>query len=87
MGIYVYESRALEHLPDGPCSFPELVQLMLDAGEDICAYRSDDVWYDLGTIAEYERAVAELDRLGGARREVRLEFVNIAGSGGAAGCS
>ena len=24
MGVYVYEARALEHLPDGPCQFPEL---------------------------------------------------------------
>jgi NDP-mannose synthase len=66
MGIYVYEARVLDHLPDGPCSFPELVQILLAAGEDICAYRCEDVWYDLGTISEYERAVAELDRLGSA---------------------
>ena len=30
MGIYVYEARVLEHLPDGPCQFPELVQRLLD---------------------------------------------------------
>jgi NDP-sugar pyrophosphorylase family protein len=66
MGIYVYEARALDHLPDGPCSFPELVHLLLAAGEDVCAYRSDDAWYDLGTVSEYERAVSELDHLGGA---------------------
>ena len=66
MGIYVYEARVLERLPGGPCSFPELVQLLLAAGERVCAYPSDDVWYDLGTFNEYERAVSELDRLGGA---------------------
>jgi len=66
MGIYVYESRALEHLPDGPCQFPDLVQRLLAAGEHVCAYRSEDTWYDLGTIREYERAVAELEARGGS---------------------
>ena len=65
MGIYVYEARVLEHLPDGPCQFPELVQRLLDAGERISAYQTDEAWYDLGTISEYERAVAELERRGG----------------------
>ena len=32
MGIYVYDERALAHLPDGPCQFPELVLRLLDAG-------------------------------------------------------
>jgi NDP-mannose synthase len=66
MGVYVYEARALEHLPDGACQFPELVERLLAAGEHVCAHRSDDMWFDLGTIAEYERAVAELDSRGGA---------------------
>jgi NDP-sugar pyrophosphorylase family protein len=65
MGIYIYEAHVLEHLPHGPCSFPELVQLLLDAGERVVAYRSEDAWFDLGTISEYERAVAELERRGG----------------------
>jgi NDP-mannose synthase len=65
MGIYVYEPRALDHLPDGPCQFPDLVQRLLDAGEHVEAYRSQDDWFDIGTIAEYERATAELERRGG----------------------
>jgi NDP-sugar pyrophosphorylase family protein len=66
MGIYVYEARVLDHLPDGPCQFPELVQRLLEAGELVCAHRSDARWYDLGTVSEYERAVSELDSLGSA---------------------
>lgn len=57
MGIYVYEPRALEHLPDGPCQFPDLVLRLLAAGEHVAAYKSDAEWYDIGTIGEYERAV------------------------------
>src|SRR3954453_8789244 len=65
MGIYASESRVLDYLPDGACQFPELVQRLLDAGEAISVYRSDDDWFDIGTIGEYERAVAEVERRGG----------------------
>jgi NDP-mannose synthase len=66
MGIYAYEPRALSHLPaEGPCQFPELVERLLEAGEHVAAYRSDAEWYDIGTIGEYDRAVAELERRGG----------------------
>jgi NDP-sugar pyrophosphorylase family protein len=65
MGIYVYESRVLEYLPDGPCEFPELVLRLLDTGERVSAYRSDHDWFDIGTAGEYERAVAEVERRGG----------------------
>jgi NDP-sugar pyrophosphorylase family protein len=65
MGVYVYESRALEHLPDGPCQFPDLVQRLLAAGEHVGTYRSEDDWFDIGTVGEYERAVDELERRGG----------------------
>jgi NDP-sugar pyrophosphorylase family protein len=62
MGIYCYEERALEHLPDeGPCQFPELVLKLLAAGERVAAYRTDAAWYDIGTLPEYERAQADLE--------------------------
>jgi NDP-sugar pyrophosphorylase family protein len=63
MGIYVYEPRALAHLPsEGSCQFPELVLRLLEAGERVEPFRSDAVWYDIGTITEYERAVQDLRR-------------------------
>jgi NDP-sugar pyrophosphorylase family protein len=61
MGIYVYEPRALEFLPDGPCPFPDLVHLLIDAGEKVAVYRSEDDWFDIGTLGEYERAVTEME--------------------------
>jgi NDP-sugar pyrophosphorylase family protein len=66
MGVYVYDARVLEHLPDGPCQFPELVRRLLSADEKVVGFRSDATWYDLGTITEYERAVAELERRDGS---------------------
>jgi NDP-sugar pyrophosphorylase family protein len=58
MGIYVYDPRALRHLPsEGPCQFPDLVLRLIAAGDRVAAYRSDAVWYDIGTLADYERAL------------------------------
>jgi NDP-mannose synthase len=59
MGIYVYEPRALDHLPPGQCQFPELVNRLVDAGEHVATFKSDAVWYDIGTPSEYERAVSD----------------------------
>ncbi|MGN6372017.1 MAG: sugar phosphate nucleotidyltransferase [Solirubrobacteraceae bacterium] len=56
MGIYVYEPRALTHIPDGPFQFPDLVLALIAAGEQVAAYRCDAEWYDVGTFDELERA-------------------------------
>jgi NDP-mannose synthase len=62
MGIYVYDERALRYLADGPCQFPELVLRLLAAGERVAACESDADWYDIGTVGEYERAAADVER-------------------------
>ncbi len=62
MGIYVFDVRALSWLPDGPSHVPELVQRLLDAGECVATYESDADWYDIGTVGEYERAAADVER-------------------------
>jgi NDP-sugar pyrophosphorylase family protein len=62
MGIYVYEPEALNYLPsDGPCQFPDLVLALLADGKRVAAFPSDAEWYDIGTIAEYERAIQALE--------------------------
>jgi NDP-sugar pyrophosphorylase family protein len=61
MGIYVYEPEALNYLPsEGPCQFPDLVLALLADGKRVAAFPSDAEWYDIGTIAEYERAIEAL---------------------------
>ena len=57
MGVYVYEPAALDHLPAGPCQFPDLVQRLVAAGQPVGAFRTDAHWFDIGTFAEYERAL------------------------------
>jgi NDP-mannose synthase len=62
MGIYVYDERALEHIPaDGPCQFPALVVRLLDAGQRVVGFRSEAEWYDIGTPEEHQRAVSAFE--------------------------
>ena len=62
MGIYVYEPTVLDHIPDGPFQFPELVQTLIAAGEPVAAYRTDAQWYDVGTVGELELATQALEQ-------------------------
>lgn len=62
MGIYVYDVRALDYLPAGPCQFPDLVLRLIDAGETVTTFTSDADWYDIGTLAEFERASRDFER-------------------------
>jgi NDP-sugar pyrophosphorylase family protein len=62
MGVYVYDERALGFLPEGQCQFPDLVLRLLDAGERVAAFQSDADWFDIGTMGEYERAAADVER-------------------------
>ena len=62
MGVYVYDERALRFLPEGLCQFPDLVLRLLEAGERVAAFESDADWFDIGTMGEYERAAAEVER-------------------------
>jgi NDP-sugar pyrophosphorylase family protein len=62
MGIYVFDARALAWLPDGASQLPDLVQRLLQGGKRVAAYETDADWYDIGTVGEYERAAADVER-------------------------
>jgi NDP-sugar pyrophosphorylase family protein len=58
MGIYVMEPEVLEHIPERTYfDFPDLVTALLEADLPVGAYRSDDLWFDIGRHEDYERAV------------------------------
>jgi NDP-mannose synthase len=60
-GVYVYDHRVLVKMPEGPCQFPDLVQLLLACGERVAAYSAFDAeWFDIGTVGELERATTRL---------------------------
>ena len=64
MGIYAYSPRALEHIPEGYFDFPTLVKALLAAGEKISTYPFEGTWFDIGTPADYDGAVARFDEDG-----------------------
>src|SRR5439155_2334093 len=57
MGIYVIEPAALEYIPPGGYfDFPDLVDALLAADEQVGAFLYDGLWLDIGRHDEFERA-------------------------------
>jgi NDP-mannose synthase len=62
MGVYVYEPHVLQYIPKGQyLDFPDLVKLLLEMGERVKGYRSQDYWLDIGRREDYELAQVEYD--------------------------
>lgn len=61
MGIYAYNARVIEHIPDGPFDFPDVVAALMNAGESVRTFQSEGAWFDIGTLPEYQRAAAALE--------------------------
>jgi NDP-mannose synthase len=60
MGIYVYEPQVLRYMPKGQyLDFPDLVRLLLEKGEKISGFHSQDYWLDIGRREDYELAQLE----------------------------
>jgi len=62
MGIYVYEPRVLQYIQKGAhLDFPDLVLRLLDRGEKVVGFHSDDYWLDIGRREDYELAQREFE--------------------------
>jgi NDP-sugar pyrophosphorylase family protein len=60
MGVYVYEPRVLGYIPKRQyLDFPDLVKLLLEMGEKVTGFRSQDYWLDIGRREDYELAQQE----------------------------
>ena len=60
MGIYVYEPHVLNYIPkDCYLDFPDLVKLLLEMGEKVTGFCSNDYWLDIGRREDYELAQVE----------------------------
>jgi NDP-mannose synthase len=60
MGVYVYEPHILRYIPKGQyLDFPDLVRLLLDMGEKVSGFQSQDYWLDIGRREDYELAQRE----------------------------
>lgn len=57
MGIYVYEPRVLTWIEPGKhLDFPDLVLRLISDKQNVCAYRTDCMWLDIGRPDDYARA-------------------------------
>ncbi|EHQ87550.1 sugar phosphate nucleotidyltransferase [Desulfosporosinus youngiae] len=57
MGIYVVNKRILSLIPDNErYDMPDLVQTLLSQHAQVVSYESDDLWFDIGTPADLEKA-------------------------------
>jgi len=57
MGVYVYEPRVLKYIPKGKyMDFPDLVRILLEKGEKVTGFCSQDYWLDIGRREDYELA-------------------------------
>jgi Nucleoside-diphosphate-sugar pyrophosphorylase involved in lipopolysaccharide biosynthesis/translation initiation factor 2B, gamma/epsilon subunits (eIF-2Bgamma/eIF-2Bepsilon) len=57
MGIYVINKRVLSLIPeDKPFDMPDLVQCLLKKAAKVTGYESSDLWFDIGTMADLEKA-------------------------------
>lgn len=62
MGIYVYEPAVLKYIePDCYLDFPNLVLRLLENGEKVVGYSSNDFWLDIGNQEDYARAQEEFE--------------------------
>ncbi len=67
MGVYVYEPRVLRHIGAGEyLDFPDLVLRLMDCGEKVVGYRSEDFWFDIGRREDYELAQQEFQNYAAA---------------------
>ena len=64
MGIYCFSPRVLAHIERGKAlDFPTLVGKLIEAGETVRAWRSDDYWLDIGRHDDYEAALDEFEQV------------------------
>jgi NDP-mannose synthase len=61
MGVYVYDPDVLSLIPERRFDFPDVVKAMLDSDRKVAIYTGPGVWFDIGTVGEHERAVAEIE--------------------------
>ena len=64
MGVYCFSPGALEHIEKGkPLDFPSLITKLVDKGETVRAWQSDDYWLDIGRHDDYEAAQNEFEEI------------------------
>jgi NDP-sugar pyrophosphorylase family protein len=64
MGVYCFSPGAVDHIEDGETlDFPDLVMRLVETGEEVRAWKSDDYWLDIGRHDDYEAALEEFEQV------------------------
>jgi NDP-sugar pyrophosphorylase family protein len=64
MGIYVFEPAVLAYIPKGKfLDFPDLIKILIAAGERVIGYPFEGYWQDLGRPDDYENATLDFERM------------------------
>jgi len=57
MGVYAFDPRALDYItPHEYIDFPDLIRVLLAAGEPVKAFKYDGYWLDIGRVDDYRKA-------------------------------
>lgn len=66
MGIYAFDPNVLDYItPHDYIDFPDLIGILLEAGERVKAYKYDGYWLDIGRVDDYKKANNEITTLYG----------------------
>lgn len=64
MGVYMFNKKVLDFVPDGePFGFDDLMLALLDKGQTIKVYPYDGYWLDIGRLEDYEKANEDIGKL------------------------
>ena len=64
MGIYIFEPAILKYIPkDEYLDFPNLVHILLTAGERVIGYPFDGYWMDLGNPDDFAQANRDFEKM------------------------
>jgi NDP-mannose synthase len=64
MGVYVFDPRVINYIPRNEyLDFPNLVRILIDAGEKVVGYQFDGYWQDLGRPDDYELAMLDFEKM------------------------
>jgi NDP-sugar pyrophosphorylase family protein len=64
MGIYVFEPTVLAYISRGKyLDFPDLVKILINAGEKVVGFPFEGYWQDLGRPEDYENAAIDFEKM------------------------
>jgi NDP-mannose synthase len=62
MGVYIFHPSVVKYIPHNEyLDFPDLVRILIDAGEKVVGYQFEGYWQDLGRPDDYEHAMQDFE--------------------------